>query len=288
MWRRLRQERRGRRESSSDVQSTIARVQELVRRAAAASGGVLLLAHRGGDVESVARELHERTVRLRRRVRAGGVRCRRCGSASTGCCSALPPSTTPADLEWASRRQPDRGSACGGALFLKDVTDMPASVQARIARVARDGEVRVDGEPAATDIRWMGAPERGARHRERSPAGRFRSDLLSPARRVPHRSAAAARSRRGREPAVLAVARRVVRRVWMRASHVHAVGAGVVVGARVARAIWPSFSWSSSAPRRKRRTTPSGSRTCSPALKLDSARDGSRAPAPFVPVGQSA
>src|ERR1700704_5997625 len=41
----------------------VARVQELVRRAALASGGVLLVADPGADVESVAHELHERTKR---------------------------------------------------------------------------------------------------------------------------------------------------------------------------------------------------------------------------------
>ena len=43
--------------------AAIARVQELVRRAAPATGGVLLVADRGTDVESVARELHERMKR---------------------------------------------------------------------------------------------------------------------------------------------------------------------------------------------------------------------------------
>src|SRR5258708_27240824 len=41
----------------------IVRVQELVRRAAIVDGGVLLVADRGADVESVARDLHERTRR---------------------------------------------------------------------------------------------------------------------------------------------------------------------------------------------------------------------------------
>src|SRR4051812_10070618 len=40
--------------------TAIGRVQELVRRAAAADGGVLLVAHCGADVDSVAHALHER------------------------------------------------------------------------------------------------------------------------------------------------------------------------------------------------------------------------------------
>src|SRR3954471_11390352 len=41
----------------------IVRVQELIRRAAHVDGGVLLVAERGADVESVARELHDRARR---------------------------------------------------------------------------------------------------------------------------------------------------------------------------------------------------------------------------------
>src|SRR5665213_3150681 len=41
----------------------IVRIQELIRRAAQVDGGVLLIADRGADVESVALELHERARR---------------------------------------------------------------------------------------------------------------------------------------------------------------------------------------------------------------------------------
>src|SRR4051794_26618195 len=43
--------------------AAIARVHDLVRRAALAEGGVLLLAPRGADVESVARGVHEQASR---------------------------------------------------------------------------------------------------------------------------------------------------------------------------------------------------------------------------------
>src|SRR5262249_43998728 len=43
--------------------AAIARVQELVRRAALADAGVLLVADLGADVSSVAEELHARTRR---------------------------------------------------------------------------------------------------------------------------------------------------------------------------------------------------------------------------------
>jgi DNA-binding NtrC family response regulator len=153
--------------------AAIARVQELVRRAAAAKGGVLLLAHRGGDVESVARDLHRRTVRFSgtfQRIECGGADADRLDRLLFG----VPPVTMPTDLESVAS---DSGiaSASGGILFLQDVTDMPASVQARMARVARDGEVRIDGARTATNVRWIASATPGIESEVRS--GHFRNDL---------------------------------------------------------------------------------------------------------------
>jgi two-component system nitrogen regulation response regulator NtrX len=152
----------------------IARVQELVRRAALASGGVLLVADRGIDVESVARELHERTRRP-----AGPFERVECGAADSSRLDRLlfgaPPAVVPSDLECVASDS-RIAAACGGTLFLKDITDMPASVQARIARVARDGEVRIDGEPTATSMRWMGSAAPGIEADVH--ANRFRGDLF--------------------------------------------------------------------------------------------------------------
>jgi DNA-binding NtrC family response regulator len=153
--------------------SAINRVQELVRRAAAATGGVLLLAQRGGDVESVARDLHGRTVRAAgpfQRVECGGADAVRLDLLLFG----VAPATTPADLECVSADSLI-AAARGGVLFLHDVTDTPASVQARLARVARDGEVRIDGARLATDLRWMASAAPGIESDVR--AGRFRNDL---------------------------------------------------------------------------------------------------------------
>ena len=160
--------------------TAIARVQELVRCAALSDGGVLLLAHRGADVESVARELHEQSGR-----RGGAFERVECGALESARLDRLlfgvPPAVIPADLEWASRDS-RVAAALGGTVFLKDVTDLPASVQARIARVARDGEVRIDGEPAATNIRWIASAASGSAGAAPGiesdvQAGRFRSDL---------------------------------------------------------------------------------------------------------------
>jgi len=47
--------------------------------------------------------------------------------------------------------------ASGGTLFLRNVTEMPTSVQARLSRVTRDGEVVLDGggEPVPLDVRLV-------------------------------------------------------------------------------------------------------------------------------------
>jgi DNA-binding NtrC family response regulator len=151
----------------------IERVRELVRRAASSDGGVLLLAHRGADVESVARNLHTRSRRF-----LGGFELVACAAADAPGLDrvlfGVPPSNIPADLEWVSSDS-RIAAACGGTLFLQDLTDMPASVQARIARVARDGEVRIDGAPAATDIRWIASAAPGIESDVQ--AGRLRGDL---------------------------------------------------------------------------------------------------------------
>ena len=151
----------------------IARVRELVRRAAAANGGVLLLAYRGGDVESVARDLHERIDRFSRtfeRVECSAADPVRLDRLLFG----APPPLVPTDLE--SVTSDSRiAAASGGTLFLQDVTDMPASVQARLARVARDGEVRIDGARMATDVRWIASAAPGIEIEVRT--GRFRNDL---------------------------------------------------------------------------------------------------------------
>jgi DNA-binding NtrC family response regulator len=78
------------------------------------------------------------------------------------------------DLESAS---PDCSvvAARGGTIFLQDVTELPAAVQARLARVARDGEIRVNGRVVSTSLRLMGgaAPSIDRDVREH----RFRADL---------------------------------------------------------------------------------------------------------------
>ena len=153
--------------------AAILRVQELARRAAVVESGVLLVADRGCAVEPVARELHERgrsptAPYLVVDCAAGDylhVARHLFGEVADH---------TPSDLE--SITADSRiAAARGGTLFLQDITELSAAVQTRLARVVRDGEVRIDGEPAAIGLRLMASapPSIDADVRE----NRFRADL---------------------------------------------------------------------------------------------------------------
>ncbi len=150
--------------------ATISRVQEFVRRVAALDSGVLVVAERGADVGSVAREIHARS----RSAPAPFVAVE-CGADGVDrLLFGEPAGNVPPDLEAAA---PDSclAAACGGTLFLHDVAELPAAVQARLARVARDGEMRIGGEPVATAIRLIAGALPGIDgdvHEHR-----FRSDL---------------------------------------------------------------------------------------------------------------
>ena len=134
----------------------ITRVRELVRRAALLDVGVLLTAERGGDVDAVARELH----RCSRRAAAPYVAIE-CDGADASRLAQLLFGTAAAASSVASTglesitKDSRLAAARGGTLFLQDVAELPAAVQARLARIARDGEVSVEGEPSATDVRFV-------------------------------------------------------------------------------------------------------------------------------------
>jgi len=151
----------------------IGRIQELVRRAAPLDHGVLIVGEPGADVESVAYELHARS-----RPAAAPFVVVACGEGDAVALDreffGSPPAQAPADLEPASSGS-RIAAARGGTLFLQDAVDLPAALQARLARVARDGEVRIDGEIAATECRLIASapPSIDGDVRE----NRFRADL---------------------------------------------------------------------------------------------------------------
>lgn len=151
----------------------IARAQELVRRAAALDGSVLMTAEAGVAVESVAREVHARS-----RHAAGAYVVVECAARDPLQLERLLFGTTVADdspdLESVSSESRLAGVQ-GGTLFLQDVTELPAAVQARLARVARDGEMMLDGRRVATLFRLVASASPGI---ETEVHGhRFRADL---------------------------------------------------------------------------------------------------------------
>jgi len=153
--------------------AAITRVQELVRRAAALDSGVLFTAEPGTAVDSVARELHARS----RQATAPYVIVE-CASGDAARLDRVLFGVTvddgPTDLE-AVASDSRIAAARGGTLFLQDVADLPAGPQARLARIARDGEVRIDRAPVATAFRLVASASPGIDSDVH--AHRFRPDL---------------------------------------------------------------------------------------------------------------
>ena len=149
----------------------ISRVHELVRRAATLDSAVLLVAEAGVDVESVARDLHSRSrpssspwIVVNCAGEGGSLEARLFGVAGTAASNLE--AVAPASLI---------ASARGGTLFLNEVTELPSGIQTRLARIVRDGEVRIEGRESATHLRFLAGaqPSIDVDVRER----RFRSDL---------------------------------------------------------------------------------------------------------------
>ena len=131
--------------------AAIGRIQELVRRAAALESAVLLVAEPGIDVESVARELH-----IRSRPPSAPWVVADCATLGPQLDLKLfgAPGPAQSDLESISDDSLIAG-ARGGTLFLRDVTELPSSLQTRLARIVRDGEARIQGQPVLTELRLV-------------------------------------------------------------------------------------------------------------------------------------
>lgn len=128
------------------------RLQELVRRAAAIDAGALMTAEAGVAVESIAVELHARSRR------AGGpfvdVDCHGDAARVDRLLFGTPADAAETDLEPVAADS-QIAAARGGTLLLRDIAELPAAAQAKLARIARDGEVRIDGVPVATAWRLV-------------------------------------------------------------------------------------------------------------------------------------
>lgn len=124
-------------------------------RAAADASCVLIEAEAGFDPAEIAREIHTRGAR------AGAFVAVECGAAE--------PALVERHLFGESSRRPSRdlesiaprsalALARTGTLFLGDLSELSASAQSRLARVARDGEVRIGGGVAChLDVRLIAA-----------------------------------------------------------------------------------------------------------------------------------
>jgi DNA-binding NtrC family response regulator len=151
--------------------AAVLRVQALLRRAAALETHVLIVAERGVDVESVVGELHS--------GRLAGAPCITLACADEAAVVdrtlfGMAAANRPTDLV-AVAAGSRVAAARGGTLFLQDVTELPATIQGRLARLARDGEMFLEGQAVPANVRLVAsAPpsiERDVREH------RFRPDL---------------------------------------------------------------------------------------------------------------
>jgi DNA-binding NtrC family response regulator len=154
-------------------------VLEAVRAAASSHGGVLVCGESGSGRRMIARDVHHHAAGNGApfvSVDCAGVD--ELESALFG----LPPVAGNGD---AARARLDRVSkdsllyqAVGGTLFLAHLREMPARVQARLARVLRDGEVRV-AEPRRTIRTHLRLIASADRDWDAAVAeGQIRSDLV--------------------------------------------------------------------------------------------------------------
>jgi DNA-binding NtrC family response regulator len=151
----------------------MARLHELVRRAAPTEGRVLVTGENGTGKELVARAIHD----LSRRAGKPFVKLN---------CAAVPAELIESELFGHERgaftgavasRKGKFELADGGTLLLDEVGDMPAAMQAKVLRVLQEGELeRVGGQATLrVDARVVAATNKDLAEEVR--AGRFREDL---------------------------------------------------------------------------------------------------------------
>jgi two-component system response regulator HydG len=143
-------------------------------RLASQDVSILIRGESGTGKELVARALHERGVRRKRRFVALN-------------CGAIPESLIDSELFGHAKgaftgATADRPGvfveADGGTLFLDEIGDMPLAVQARLLRVLQEGEVRPVG---GSGVRTVDVRVIAATHVDLTAAveqGRFRQDLF--------------------------------------------------------------------------------------------------------------
>ncbi len=153
--------------------SAMAEVFHLMETAAASSITVLIEGETGTGKELVARGIHRASARAD-------------GPFLAINCAAMPETLLESEL-FGHRRGAFTGavrdypgffrSATGGTVFLDEVGDMPAAMQAKLLRVLEQGEVVPLGEsvPSKVDVRVLSATHRQLRYEVQ--LGKFRDDL---------------------------------------------------------------------------------------------------------------
>ncbi len=149
------------------------RIYTLIQRAAPSEGRVLITGENGSGKELIARAIHQHS----KRRSAPFVKLN---------CAAVPTELIESELfghekgAFTGALTARRGKfelAHEGTLFLDEVGDMPAAMQAKLLRVLQEGELeRVGGsETIKVDVRVIAATNKDLE--AQSAAGRFREDL---------------------------------------------------------------------------------------------------------------
>lgn len=127
-------------------------LRELVRRAAPGDGGVLLVGEPGTDLTSVAREIHHLGTAPKQPWQV--LACAEEDGVSGG--QRLFGTAAPSDSD-VVRVAPESlvARARGGTLLLQDVTELSAGLQTRLARLLRDGEVRIGDTSTPLRLRLL-------------------------------------------------------------------------------------------------------------------------------------
>jgi two-component system, NtrC family, nitrogen regulation response regulator NtrX len=151
-------------------------LMELIPRVARSRSSVVICAEQGIDAEALARELHARSERA-----GGPFQVFACGVDDPvrleqelfGRVGAPREANGPERIAGTSRL----GAARGGTLFLSHLEELPASAQARLARIARDGEVRLDEDEPAVPLDVRVIASTGRPLEDSVAEGHVRADL---------------------------------------------------------------------------------------------------------------